>query len=84
MNLVLSSKAGRQLRKLKNNRELLDRLRNALTVILENPQIGKQLVGDLHGILSHRVGDWRILYEVYEDELLILVINIADRKDVYR
>ena len=84
MKLVLSKKAVRQLRKIKNNHELLHRLKNSLQEILKNPHVGKNLVGDLQGIMSYRVGDWRILYEVYDDRLLILVISVADRKDVYR
>ena len=31
-----------------------------------------------------RVGDYRIIYEIQEDVLLILVVKIGHRKDVYR
>lgn len=31
-----------------------------------------------------RVGDYRIIYEVQEERLLVLVIRIGHRKDVYR
>ena len=31
-----------------------------------------------------RVGDWRISYAVYDDRLLILVVEIAKRGDAYR
>jgi mRNA interferase RelE/StbE len=31
-----------------------------------------------------RVGDYRILYQVHDDRLLILVIRIGHRRDVYR
>ncbi len=31
-----------------------------------------------------RVGDYRILYEVFEDVLIVEVIRVAHRKDVYR
>ena len=31
-----------------------------------------------------RVGDWRIIYEIREDELIILVLKIAPRGEVYR
>ena len=31
-----------------------------------------------------RVGDYRIIYEIQDDILLILIIKIGHRKDVYR
>jgi len=37
------------------------------------------------GIYSYRirVGDYRIIYDVFDAELLIDIIKIGDRKDVY-
>jgi len=37
--------------------------------------------GDLFRL---RVGDWRIIYTLREDVLLILVIRVAHRREVYR
>ena len=31
-----------------------------------------------------RVGRYRVVYSVADDELLVLVVRVADRKDVYR
>lgn len=31
-----------------------------------------------------RVGDYRVLYEIRDTELIVLVVKIGDRKDVYR
>ena len=31
-----------------------------------------------------RIGDWRVIYEIRNDELIILVLKIAQRGDVYR
>jgi len=31
-----------------------------------------------------RVGDYRIIYEIHEDILLIMVLKIGHRKDVYK
>ena len=36
------------------------------------------------GELRIRVGDWRVIYAVHDDELLVLVIKIGHRGDVYR
>ncbi|WP_321277465.1 type II toxin-antitoxin system RelE/ParE family toxin [Thiomicrorhabdus indica] len=50
----------------------------------ENPFIGKKLVGDLSSFYRLRVGDYRVIYEIVEDELIIVVIKIRHRKSVYR
>jgi mRNA interferase RelE/StbE len=34
--------------------------------------------------LRIRVGDWRVVYEVHDNELHVLVIAIAHRREVYR
>jgi mRNA interferase RelE/StbE len=31
-----------------------------------------------------RVGDYRVIYSVYEDRLLIEIVRVGHRKDVYR
>jgi mRNA interferase RelE/StbE len=31
-----------------------------------------------------RIGDWRVIYEIRNDELVILVLKIAQRGEVYR
>ncbi|MBI3158758.1 MAG: type II toxin-antitoxin system RelE/ParE family toxin [Chloroflexi bacterium] len=31
-----------------------------------------------------RVGDWRVIYQVQDKELLILVLKVASRGEVYR
>jgi len=42
------------------------------------------LTGDLMGFYKFRVGDYRILYEILNDEQLIVVHEIGHRQDVYR
>jgi mRNA interferase RelE/StbE len=31
-----------------------------------------------------RVGDWRVIYELHDDVLTILVVRVGHRRDVYR
>ena len=31
-----------------------------------------------------RVGDYRVIYEIHDDVLLVLVIDVGHRRDVYR
>ena len=51
---------------------------------LNNPRSrGKGLAGDKKGIWRYRVGDYRILCQILDAELVILAVTIGHRKDVY-
>lgn len=51
----------------------------------ENPYLhGKALVGDKSGFWRYRVGDYRIIAEIKNNELRIKIIKIAHRKNVYQ
>ena len=53
--------------------------------IAENPQrLGKPLVGEFEGLSSARRGDYRIIYEIFEDEKVVLVHRVQHRREVYR
>ena len=45
---------------------------------------GAEMLAGGEGELRFRVGDWRVIYRVQDDKLLILVIKIGRRSDVYR
>jgi len=60
------------------------RLVEAIDKLTDNPHIGKLLKGELFGLRRIRVGSFRIIYEINEGEVLILVLRVAHRKDVYR
>ena len=52
---------------------------------LKNPRArGKKLSGDLCEFWRYRVGDFRILCKIEDDILIVLVIAVGHRKDVYR
>lgn len=53
--------------------------------LAENPQmLGRSLVGALEGLRVARRGDYRIIYEIDEDERLVIVHRVKHRRDVYR
>lgn len=54
------------------------------TKLCENPYLGKPLVGNLSHYYRLRVGDYRIVYEIKEDEVVVIVVKISHRKDVYK
>lgn len=50
----------------------------------ENPRLfGKGLVANRSGQWRYRVGDWRILAEIKDEKVIILVLNIGHRREVY-
>jgi len=54
------------------------------TKLIEDPYIGKKLVGDLSSYYRYRVNDYRVIYEIFEDEIILVVIKIKHRKDIYK
>ena len=49
-----------------------------------NPRrFAKALRGDLVGVWRYRVGDFRILCQIKDKQLLILVVSVGHRKSVY-
>lgn len=45
---------------------------------------GRGLTGPLAGLWRYRVGDWRIVVDIYDDRLVILALDIAHRSKAYR
>jgi mRNA interferase RelE/StbE len=51
---------------------------------LDDPrQLGKALTGELSGLWRYRAGDYRIVCEIQDNVLMILVVRVAHRKDIY-
>jgi mRNA interferase RelE/StbE len=51
----------------------------------ENPRrLGTGLVGDLEGRWRYRVGDYRVICEIRDTELVVLAINVGHRKEIYQ
>ena len=74
--------ADRQFRKLP--KQVQARLRPHLDALTYNPR--PPGVEKLTGIKGYRlrVGDYRILYEVRDEVLLVLVVRVGHRREVYR
>ncbi len=45
---------------------------------------GKALSGNLSGLWRYRVGDYRIICDIEDEVLVVLVIDVAHRREVYR
>lgn len=47
-------------------------------------RVGKPLERELEGLWGARRGPYRILYEIHDDRLVVLVIHVDHRADIYR
>lgn len=48
-----------------------------------DPHKGRPLAGQYKGLWKYRVGDYRIIYSIEEDRVVIFVLRVRHRKDVY-
>lgn len=54
------------------------------TYLAQDPkELGKPLKGEFQGYWRYRWGDYRVIYKISEREILILVLRISNRKEVY-
>ena len=52
---------------------------------LENPRsAGKALTGPLGGLWRYRVGDCRVICDIQDGALRVLVVQVGNRRDVYQ
>jgi mRNA interferase RelE/StbE len=59
------------------------RVRHGVERLAENPRRGKRLAGELAPYWSYRVGDYRVVYEVRDDALIVLVVMLGHRREIY-
>jgi mRNA interferase RelE/StbE len=81
--VTLAPPARKSLKAIRDTR-LPGRIVRALQGLESDPRPAgvKRLAGQ-EGLLRIRVGDWRILYEVREREVVVLVVRIGPRGEVY-
>ena len=60
------------------------RLVHAIDGLHKQPLAGSALKGGLRGLRRLRVGNYRVIYELLDDELIVLVVRIAHRRDAYQ
>jgi len=65
--------------------QLQRRLDNAFDKISENPRRpGAEKMSGYGNRYRFRVGDYRIVYEIHDSVLLVLILAVGDRKEIYR
>jgi mRNA interferase RelE/StbE len=80
--VILRPAAQRALRRA--DRPVQRRLVNAMADLANDPRPhGAKALKDQHGLLRIRIGDYRIVYEVRDNELVVLVVVLGHRSKVY-
>lgn len=83
--VTADSRAAQDLKKLRRQHHpALADLLEAIDNLAQQPYSGKPLKGDKRGSHSLRIGDFRIIYDLYPAHRTVHLIRIGDRKDVYR
>jgi len=78
--------AARDLRKLgvDAERRVLRYLRERVAGSKDPRRLGQALTGDRKGLWRYRVGTYRIVAAIEDDRLVVLVVTVGHRRDVYR
>ena len=80
--VVFKKIAQKDLKKLDHSirNEILD----FVEIIAQNPfMMGKPLTGRLKGLWKYRVTDYRIIYEIQNELMIVMVVRVGHRKEIY-
>ena len=67
----------------KKDKQLRERIIKSIEKLKDNPYSGKPLSYDLTGLRSLRVGKYRVIYKIDEENKVIWLITVGHRKKVY-
>jgi mRNA interferase RelE/StbE len=84
--IEISRTAEKQIRKLdrKAQEAIVRFLRERVQPADDPRQWGKPLHGEKRGLWRYRVGDYRLICDIQDEKITVLVLAVGHRKDVYR
>lgn len=84
-NFIFVSKFEKQFEKLDGYTQQIIKIWITKNIIeCENPrEKGKALVGNYKGQWRYRIGDYRLICQIKDDELIILALSVGHRKNIY-
>ena len=80
--IKIKASAAKSLQKISRAERI--RIVHAIDRLSTEPLAGGALKGEFSGLRRLRVGEYRIVYEVSQAELTVLVVRIGHRREVYR
>ena len=82
--IEFSPRAAKAFRKLdRGEQQRIQRFLHRLRATADPRERGKALVGTKRGLWRWRVGDYRIIADIVDDKVLIVLIDIGHRSSVY-
>jgi len=65
-------------------KEIRERIVEKVDELRDSPFVGEPLSGDLKGLRRITIGDYRIIYLVDIDKVIIIVVKVEHRSEIYR
>ena len=65
-------------------RRILDWLDDRLEGCKNPRHWGEALKGETGGFWRYRIGDFRVICEIRDDELVVLALSVGHRREIYR
>ncbi len=84
--IVFSKKALKQIKKLDSHISIfiISWLRKNIEGCSNPRQYGKRLVADRKEQWRYRIGDYRIITEIKDDKIIVLVLEVGHRRNIYK
>ncbi len=84
--IEFTGEARKQLKKIGHTqaKRIRDFLRQRIEPLDDPRQMGKPLKGRLLNLWRYRVGDYRLVCELHDNVLVVLIVRIGHRKEIYR
>ncbi|MGC9456803.1 MAG: type II toxin-antitoxin system RelE family toxin [Halothiobacillaceae bacterium] len=84
--IEFTDEAVKQLKKIghEDAKRIRDYLRGRIQPLQDPRQLGKPLTGQLGELWRYRVGSYRLIASIEDDEIRVLVVRIGHRSKVYR
>ncbi len=84
--IEITKTATKQITKLdhKAQKSILVFMRERLAPAVNPRQWGRALQGEKRGLWRYRVGEYRLICDIQDEKITVLVLEVGHRKDVYR
>ena len=79
--IIFDKSAAKFFKKL--DKTLQERIGKKIELLKDNPMLGESLIGNLSGLKKLRIGDYRVIYKIKNEQLVVLILDIGHRKNIY-